>query len=92
MVTTDEIKLYRLKVFRLLSRLRSAIFYKSGCVSYPTDSSIAYLLGLTPTALSSINRQSASMSGINLRKLLQELFSRLDADSFAICITELIDD
>lgn len=92
MVTNDETKLYREKVFRLLSRLRSSIFYKSGGVSYPTDSSIAFLLNLTPTALSCINRQSASMSGITLLKLLREISLRVDSDVFADCMSEFLED
>ena len=92
MVTNEQTKHYRQKVSRLLSQLRSSIFYQSGSVSYPTDSSVAFLLGISPTALSSINRQCASMSGITLLTLLRELSKRVDSDYFISVVRGFVDD
>lgn len=90
MVTNEQTTIYREKVSRLLSALRNAIFVESGKVQYPTDASIAYLLELSPTALSSISRQCASMSGITLYKLLHELSIRCTKDSFLIHFEDFV--
>lgn len=73
MVTNEQITVYRNRVSFLLMELRSLLFIKSGRVSYPTDTSIAYRLGISSTALSSISRQCSSMSGITLFRLLREI-------------------
>lgn len=90
MVTSEQTTLYRAKVSRLLSALRNAIFVESGRLQYPTDASIAYLLELSPTALSSISRQCSSMSGVTLYKLLSELSKRSSKDSFEIHFTAFL--
>lgn len=90
MVTNEQTTIYREKVSGLLSALRNAIFVESGRVHYPTDASIAYLLDLSPTALSSISRQCSSMSGVTLYKLLHELSIRSSKDSFLIHFEDFV--
>ena len=90
MVDSHEIDSYRSSVVYLLQTLRYLLFVESKRTSYPTDSSIAYLLGLSPTALSSIFRCRSSMSGITLQKLMVEISKRSDSVNFASTISDFV--
>lgn len=73
MVTELQIKLYRQAVIRLLSKYRHGIYSDSGFKNFPSNHELAERLGLSDTAMSSISRGCASMSGITLRSLLVDL-------------------
>lgn len=88
MVTNEQITIYRIKVSQLLQLLRNALFVESGRTVFPTDSSIAFMLGISPTALSSISRQCSSMSGLTLHRLFSELASRVDKSHFACIVSD----
>ena len=90
MVKFEEITFYRASVVYLLHELRFLMFIESKRTSYPTDSSIAYLLGLSPTAFSSISRKCASMSGITLQKLMYEVAKRSAPGDFATTMNEFV--
>ena len=90
MVKSEDINFYRSCVVNLLQELRILLFIESKRTSYPTDSSIAFLLGLSPTAFSSISRQCASMSGITLQKLMFEIAKRSAPGDFATTMNEFV--
>lgn len=90
MVTDSQVLLYRKAVSSLLQSYRNALFVASGRSSYPTDASIAFKLGISPTALSSISRQCTSMSAIVLRILLIELSKLLSVDDFNLCMSHFV--
>lgn len=90
MVDSHQIGIYRFSVVHLLQTLRYLMFIESKRTSYPTDSSIAYLLGLSPTAFSSISRSCASMSGITLQKLMFEIAKRSAPGDFATTMSEFV--
>lgn len=73
MVTELQTKLYRKAVIRLLSKYRHGIYSDSGFKNFPSNHDLAERLGLSDTAMSSISRGCASMSGITFRSLLIEL-------------------
>lgn len=90
MVTDRQILLYRNAVSFLLQNYRNALFVASGRTSYPTDASISFRLGISPTALSSISRKCSSMSGITLRFMLSDMSSIMDKDDFVSCLTAFV--
>lgn len=90
MVTNVQTTFYRASVVRLLQELRNLMFIESNRTSYPTDSSIAYLLGLSPTAFSSISRRCSSMSGITLQKLIFEIVKRSAPGDFANLMNDFV--
>ena len=90
MVTNVQTTLYRKKVSSLLQSYRNALFVESGRVVYPTDSSIASRLGISPTALSSISRQCSSMSALTLRRLLIDLSCMLTKSDFSDLVTNFL--
>lgn len=92
MVTNEQTTIYRWRVVFLLQALRNVLFTESGRTSFPTDASIACLLELSPTALSSISRSCASMSGPTLLKLLRELSSRCTDEEFTRLVSSFVQD
>lgn len=92
MNTNEQVSIYRKRVAFLLQSLRNALFIESGRTSFPTDSSIACLLELSPTALSSISRSCASMTGPTLLKLLRELSTRCSAEEFNCLVSSFVID
>lgn len=90
MVKSEEITFYRASVVHLLQELRILMFIESKRTSYPTDSSISYLLGLSPTAFSSISRGCSSMNGITLRKLMFEIAKRSAPGDFATTMVSFV--
>lgn len=92
MNTNEQVSIYRRRVSFLLQALRNALFAESGRTSFPTDASIACLLELSPTALSSISRSCASMTGITLLKLFRELSTRCSEQEFTRLISSFVQD
>lgn len=92
MVDSNEIILYRKKTRALIVRLRHAIYASNGRTEFPTDKSIAGLVGVTPTAFSSVSRCCASASGIFLYTVLRLLSTYLSKEDFVSLMAEFLDD